>query len=58
MGAVKIVAYICDRCGHGPWLRNVKMSRNPEAKADDVPKICPRCKSPNWNKGPKKKAGE
>ncbi|MBU2616970.1 MAG: hydrogenase maturation nickel metallochaperone HypA [Nanoarchaeota archaeon] len=36
---VKITKYKCDRCGH-EWI--------PREKA--TPTICPKCKSPYWNK--------
>jgi len=41
MGKVKITVdgYKCERCGH-EWI-----PRN-----DDLPTICPKCKSPYWNK--------
>jgi predicted Zn-ribbon and HTH transcriptional regulator len=33
--------YECDRCGHR-WV--------PRSKLDELPTICPKCKSPYWNK--------
>ncbi|MBI2004166.1 hypothetical protein HYS72_01745 [Candidatus Pacearchaeota archaeon] len=36
---IKVTAYKCDRCSH-KWL-----PRNSEK-----PIICPKCKSPYWNK--------
>ena len=53
----QVMAFICDRCGHGPWLRNLSKSNKAEADQPELPKICPKCKSPHWNNGPKKKAG-
>lgn len=37
---VFIIGHKCHRCGH-KWV-----PRNKE----DVPEICPKCKSPYWNK--------
>jgi predicted Zn-ribbon and HTH transcriptional regulator len=31
----------CERCGHR-WI--------PRATTEDTPTICPKCKSPYWNK--------
>lgn len=36
---VKIYYAKCERCGH-EWKR----------RSEDVPKVCPTCKSPYWNK--------
>lgn len=33
--------YNCERCGH-EWV--------PRSKIDELPTICPSCKSPYWNK--------
>ena len=33
--------YKCERCGH-TWL--------PRSKIGENPTICPKCKSPYWNK--------
>jgi DNA-directed RNA polymerase subunit RPC12/RpoP len=44
MGLVKLDGYQCDRCGH-TWL--------PRDHAEDeqaLPTVCPKCKSPYWNK--------
>jgi len=41
MGKTTIEAFQCDRCGHA-WL--------PRLKIDEEPTICPKCKSPYWNK--------
>lgn len=39
---------VCQRCGYGkdvnhPWI----------PRTEKTPKVCPKCKNPNWNK-PKK----
>lgn len=41
---VQITKYRCDRCSH-EWI-----PRN-----DEKPTICPKCKSPYWNKPRKRK---
>jgi uncharacterized OB-fold protein len=41
MGIVKLDGYRCERCGH-LWV--------PRSKIDELPIICPKCKSPYWNK--------
>lgn len=33
--------YKCERCGH-TWI--------PRATTEDTPTICPKCKSPYWDK--------
>lgn len=41
MGKALIQGFECDRCGH-QWI--------PRLKIDEEPTICPKCKSPYWNK--------
>lgn len=41
MGIVKLDGYKCERCSH-LWV--------PRSKIDVLPTICPKCKSPYWNK--------
>lgn len=41
MGIVKLDGYSCERCEH-EWV--------PRSKIDELPTICPKCKSPYWNK--------
>ena len=38
---IKINGYACERCNH-EWV--------PRSKIDELPTICPKCKSPYWNK--------
>ncbi len=45
MAEVLIEGYKCERCGH-EWAPREK---------DQAPKVCPKCKSPYWDR-PKKKA--
>jgi Zn finger protein HypA/HybF involved in hydrogenase expression len=33
---------ICDRCGHS-WQK--------QRESDDLPQVCPKCKSKLWNSG-------
>jgi DNA-directed RNA polymerase subunit RPC12/RpoP len=39
MGIIKITGYNCERCTH-EWT----------PRSDDLPTVCPKCKSPYWNK--------
>jgi hypothetical protein len=41
MGTIPIDGWLCDRCGH-IWP--------PRHVGDPAPKVCPKCKSPYWNK--------
>jgi predicted Zn-ribbon and HTH transcriptional regulator len=41
MPKVMLEGYRCERCGH-EWV--------PRTKIDEEPTICPKCKSPYWNK--------
>ena len=41
MGITTITAYQCDRCKH-KWI--------PRLKIEEKPTICPKCKSPYWDK--------
>jgi uncharacterized OB-fold protein len=45
MAKIKIDGYKCERCGH-IWF--------PREYTKEEPKVCPRCKSPYWNR-PRKK---
>jgi len=42
---VQLWGYRCERCGH-EWLPRNK---------DEAPRVCPKCKSPYWDR-PRKKA--
>ena len=42
VGRVSVEGYKCERCGH-IWVPR-KYDKN------DFPVICPKCKSPYWNK--------
>jgi predicted Zn-ribbon and HTH transcriptional regulator len=41
MGKVMLEGYECERCQHR-WL--------PRATTEETPTICPKCKSPYWNR--------
>ncbi len=36
---IKRIAYRCERCGH-VWI----------PRGEETPRVCPKCKSPYWNK--------
>jgi predicted Zn-ribbon and HTH transcriptional regulator len=44
MGRVKLDGFECERCGHRWYSRMI------EEGSDELPTICPNCKSPYWNK--------
>lgn len=41
MSKVPLMGYRCQRCGH-EWL--------PRKNSKNEPKVCPKCKSPYWNR--------
>lgn len=43
---ITVNGFLCERCGH-KWI--------PRTKIDEDPIICPKCKSPYWNKPRKNK---
>jgi predicted Zn-ribbon and HTH transcriptional regulator len=46
LGEVTIKGYQCERCGH-IWA----------PREDETPKVCPKCKSPYWDR-PRKIEGK
>lgn len=44
MALVKLDGYRCERCEH-EWL-----PRDREGYGKQLPTVCPRCKSPYWNR--------
>jgi DNA-directed RNA polymerase subunit RPC12/RpoP len=48
LGKIKLDGYKCERCDH-TWLPRI------HEDDDDLPVICPKCKSPYWNKPRKSK---
>ncbi|MGE5445045.1 MAG: hypothetical protein ACM3SR_10670 [Ignavibacteriales bacterium] len=38
---IELWAYKCERCGH-EWI--------PREKKEEEPRVCPKCKSPYWNR--------
>lgn len=49
MGEVKLDGYICERCKH------IWVSRLIKGNEKMLPVVCPKCKSPYWNKPRKNK---
>jgi predicted Zn-ribbon and HTH transcriptional regulator len=45
MARIKLDGFKCERCSH-EWVK----------RGGDDPKVCPKCKSPYWNK-PRSKKG-
>ncbi|MBS3090342.1 hypothetical protein J4433_01075 [Candidatus Pacearchaeota archaeon] len=41
MGKTRILGYLCERCNHA-WL--------PRQNFENEPKVCPKCKSPYWDR--------
>lgn len=41
----EVTVYGCERCGH-EWIPREPFA---EPSAEDLPKVCPKCKSPYWN---------
>ena len=48
LGKIKLDGYRCERCGH-TWVPRVY-----DNDSNKEPVICPKCKSPYWDK-PRKK---
>ena len=46
MAEITIKGFQCDRCGH-QWV----------PREEDYPRVCPKCKSPYWDK-PRKVQGK
>jgi hypothetical protein len=44
IGRMEVIYYQCERCEHWWIPREVTME-----VPDDLPKVCPKCKSPYWN---------
>lgn len=45
MARINISGFICERCNH-KWV----------ARNKDNPRVCPKCKSPYWDKPRRKKS--
>jgi len=56
MGQIKITitGFRCERCSH-EWLPRVTLEELKSGKIKEKPIICPKCKSPYWDKPKKKK---
>ncbi len=46
---VKVWAYRCERCGH-EWIPRRGDRKLPVEEPEKLPTVCPKCKSPYWNK--------
>ena len=44
---IKVLGYRCERCGH-EWV----------PRKENEPKVCPKCKSPYWDRPRKKQKGK
>jgi len=49
---IKVKGFRCERCGH-EWIPRVNLEELKSGDIKETPIICPKCKSPYWNK-PKK----
>ncbi len=49
MARVQVWGYQCERCQH-IWVPRV-------SSGDELPAVCPKCKSPYWNKPRQTKKG-
>jgi predicted Zn-ribbon and HTH transcriptional regulator len=47
MARIKVDGYQCERCGH-IWVKRM----------EDEPALCPKCKTPYWNKPRKEEKKE
>jgi len=46
---IEIHGYLCERCGHN-WLPRVSLDKLRNGNIDEKPIICPKCKSPYWDR--------
>ena len=53
MAIIKITGFECERCGHKWCPKSINQS-DPDSVL--LPTICPKCKSPYWNKPRKNKS--
>ena len=40
MAKIELIGFLCERCGH-TWIPRDK---------EQEPRVCPKCKSPYWNR--------
>lgn len=45
MAVITIEGYKCERCNHS-WAPRANSKKNP----NKIPIVCPKCKSPYWNR--------
>ena len=53
---IKVKGFKCERCEH-IWIPRVSLEELTSGEIKDIPIICPKCKSPYWNR-PKKNVGD
>lgn len=53
---ITVIGYRCERCGH-EWIPRLSLEDLKSGKVDEAPVICPKCKSPYWDR-PKKDKDE
>jgi len=46
---LRVQGYKCERCNH-EWLPRVSLEELKTGKIKEEPVICPKCKSPYWNR--------
>jgi len=49
---IKVKGFKCERCEH-IWIPRVSLKELTSEKLKEIPVICPKCKSPYWNKARK-----
>lgn len=54
---IKVRSFVCERCGH-EWIPRVPLEELKSGKIKEEPVICPKCKSPYWNKPKKNKTNK
>ncbi len=45
----EVTVYICERCEH-EWVPRIQPKRKGKPTEADLPTVCPKCKSPYWNR--------
>lgn len=53
---IKVQGYKCERCSH-EWLPRVSLEELKAGNIKEEPVICPKCKSPYWNRPKKNQEG-
>jgi hypothetical protein len=47
--SVTVWAFRCLRCSH-EWLPRNALQQGSRPTTDDLPRVCPHCKTPYWNR--------